>query len=54
MKLELNELEAQQLALLIDMAVKAQGVRVAEMAVALVKKLEAAAQAAPDAIQATE
>lgn len=43
MALDLTELEVQQLTLLIDLAVKAQGVRIVSIAAAIVAKLEAAA-----------
>ena len=54
MKLELTSEEAQILGALIDHAVKAQGLRVAEAALMLVKKIEAAAraEAEPDAVSA--
>lgn len=44
MQLELTNEEAQALVALIDFAVKAQGLRVAETAVVLAKKIEAAAK----------
>lgn len=44
MKLELTNEEAQALTALINFAVQSQGLRVAETAVVLVKKIEAAAR----------
>lgn len=43
--LELTQEEAQQLMLMIDLAVRAQGVRLAAQAAAMAGKIEAAAQA---------
>lgn len=43
-KLELTQEEAQQMMLMVDLAVRAQGVRLAAQAAALAAKLEAAAQ----------
>lgn len=43
--LELTEEEAQQMMLMIDLAVRAQGVRLAAQAAALAAKVEAAAKA---------
>lgn len=42
-KLELTQEEAQQLMLMIDMAVRAQGIRLAAQAASMAAKLEAAA-----------
>lgn len=48
MTLELTQEEAQQLMLMIDLAVRAQGVRLAAQAAAMAAKLEAAALAAQE------
>ena len=47
MNLELNDNEAQALTGLIDIAIKAGGLQVAEAGVALARKIAAAAQAKP-------
>lgn len=46
--LELTHEEAQQLMLMIDLAVRAQGVRLAAQAASMAAKVEAAAQAAQE------
>lgn len=50
-KLELTEEEAQQFMLMIDLAVRAQGVRLAAQAAALATKIEVAAKTEESAMK---